>query len=119
MTCRVVEAGLPEAISPAIGRILRFIEDNCTDPLSVAQLADLCDLSLYRFAIVFRREVGVPPHRYLCQARVRRAQSLLRAGVPPAEAAIEAGFFDQSHLSRHFKRHCGVTPGKFASAGGA
>jgi AraC-like DNA-binding protein len=44
---------------------------------------------------------------------VRKAQELLRERVPPAVAAIEVGFFDQSHLCRHFRAICGMTPGQF------
>jgi transcriptional regulator GlxA family with amidase domain len=62
---------------------------------------------------VFRREIGLSPYKYLCRVRVRRAQTLLLAGVPGAVVATEVGFFDQSHLARHFKRFCGVTPSVF------
>jgi AraC-like DNA-binding protein len=78
-------------------------------------LADLAELSLHRFAAVFRREVGLPPHRYLSRVRVRHAKRLLSQGVPAAIAAVEAGFYDQSHLARHFKIFCGLTPGEFQS----
>jgi len=102
-------------ISPAIRATLSFMEANFAEPLSLSQLARMSNLSLYRFATVFRREVGLPPHRYLCRLRVNHAQSLLRQGTSPAFAAMESGFFDQSHLCRHFKRVCGVTPGQFAA----
>jgi transcriptional regulator GlxA family with amidase domain len=45
--------------------------------------------------------------------RVQRAQELLRAGMPAAIVANESGFFDQSHLSRHFRSVCGMTPGEY------
>ena len=79
------------------------------------ELAALANLSPCRFATVFRREIGLPPHRYLCHVRIQHAIALLRSGVPLAMAASEAGFFDQSHLSRHFKSICGMTPGKYLS----
>ena len=63
-----------------------------------------------------RNQVGVPPHRYLCRIRVQHARRLLGEGLPAALVAIDSGFCDQSHLSRHFKRQCGVTPGHFALA---
>ncbi len=102
-------------ISPAIRAALGFMEVNFAEPLSLAQLARVSNLSVFRFATVFRREVGLPPHQYLCRLRVSHAQSLLRRGTSPATAAMESGFFDQSHLCRHFKRVCGVTPGQFAA----
>jgi AraC-like DNA-binding protein len=59
------------------------------------------------------QHIGISPHRYICQLRVQRAQALMRNGIPPATAASEAGFYDQSHLSRHFKSMCGMTPGQY------
>nr|WP_310206490.1 helix-turn-helix domain-containing protein [Paenarthrobacter nitroguajacolicus] len=44
-----------------------------------------------------------------------RARRLLLDGRPAAEAAVEAGFHDQSHLTRHFRRVLGTTPGAFAA----
>ena len=76
----------------------------------------MAGLSLHRFITVFRSQVGIPPHRYVCRTRVRRRAHLLRRGVPAAVVAIDTGFCDQSHLSRHFKRHCGITPGHFAGS---
>lgn len=64
----------------------------------------------------FRREFGMPPHQYLTSRRVDQARGLLLSGVPVAEAAVGAGFYDQSHLTRHFKRILGVNPGGFRRA---
>ena len=69
------------------------------------------------FSRAFRREFGLPPHAYLIQARVRRARSLLRRGVPVVEAAALAGFADQAHLTSHFRRLVGVTPGLYRAGG--
>ncbi|MEN9675578.1 MAG: hypothetical protein RIS76_1474, partial [Verrucomicrobiota bacterium] len=67
----------------------------------------------------FKVATGHPPHEYLVRLRVDRAQDLLRRhGGKWTMAAIaqESGFSDQSHLSRHFKRVLGVTPGEFLGA---
>jgi AraC-like DNA-binding protein len=97
-------------------RVLRHIQEHLGQPLKLAELAELAGLSIWRFATVFRQHVGVSPHRYICQLRVERAQALIREGVPAATAASEAGFYDQSHLSRHFKTICGMTPGQYLMA---
>lgn len=90
-----------------------YIEANFDKTVSLAQLADLSALSVSRFATVFREQFGLSPYKYLCELRVRRAQTLLLAGVPGSVVATEVGFFDQSHLARHFKRLCGMTPSAF------
>ncbi|MEZ2350341.1 helix-turn-helix domain-containing protein [Caballeronia sp. RCC_10] len=92
---------------------LAYIESNFDKTVSLAQLADLSALSISRFATVFREQFGLSPYKYLCELRVRRAQTLLLAGVPGSVVATEVGFFDQSHLARHFKRLCGMTPSAF------
>ena len=105
----------PNRRAAALRRVAEYIEKNSTERIMLEELAALANLSPCRFATVFRREIGLPPHRYLCHVRVQHAIALLRSGVPLAMAASEAGFFDQSHLSRHFKSICGVTPGKYLS----
>lgn len=101
--------------SSGVQRALHHIEEHLQQPLSLAELAELAGLSVWRFATVFRQQVGLSPHRYICRLRVERAQALIREGMPPATAASEAGFYDQSHLSRHFKNWCGMTPGQYLS----
>jgi len=99
--------------SAGVQLALQHIECHLGRPLGLAELAELAGLSVWRFATVFRQQVGISPHRYICKLRVERAQALMREGVAPATAASEAGFYDQSHLSRHFKSLCGMTPGQY------
>ncbi|MFG2980077.1 helix-turn-helix domain-containing protein [Streptomyces sp. NPDC048258] len=67
----------------------------------------------------FRTAYGLPPHAYLTGRRVAVARRLLLAGARPAEAATAAGFYDQAHLTRHFGRHVGTSPGRYARSGRA
>lgn len=99
--------------SASIQQVLQFMQQHCVEPLSLSQLAVIAGLGVLQFAALFRREVGMPPYRYLSHLRVRVAKALLEQGMPTATVAAEAGFFDQPHLYRHFKRHCGVTPGQY------
>ena len=100
----------------AIQGVLLHIGENLNQPLTLSELAGLTGLSMWRFATVFRQQVGIAPHRYICRLRLERAQALIREGVPAATAASEAGFYDQSHLSRHFKNVFGMTPGQYMTA---
>jgi transcriptional regulator GlxA family with amidase domain len=108
----------PARSAAAIQRVLRHINENLNQALTLSELADLAGLSIWRFATVFRQQVGVSPHRYICRLRLARAQALIRQGMPVASAASEAGFYDQSHLSRHFKTVFGMTPGQYFMAAG-
>ncbi|WP_118182713.1 helix-turn-helix domain-containing protein [Paraburkholderia phosphatilytica] len=102
--------------SRPIQRAVAFIERSFAQPVSLATLAATAGLSVSRFATLFRKEVGISPHRYVCVVRIRHAQRLLRDGVPPCAVATEVGFFDQSHLGRHFRRMVGMTPGHYVAA---
>ncbi|MER5222335.1 helix-turn-helix domain-containing protein [Streptomyces flaveus] len=62
----------------------------------------------------FSAAFGIAPHQYVNSRRVDRARRLLLDGRPPSEVATATGFYDQSHLTRHFKRLVGVTPGRYA-----
>jgi AraC-like DNA-binding protein len=64
----------------------------------------------------FRREYGLPPHRYVVGRRLDQARRLLLDGMPIAEVAVATGFHDQPHLTRHFRALLGTTPGAFRSA---
>ena len=99
--------------TPSIQRVLQHIEEHLVQPLTLTDLAEIAGLSMWRFATVFRQQVGVAPHRYICRLRVQRAEALMKGGISPATAASEAGFCDQSHLSRHFKSVFGMAPGRY------
>jgi AraC-like DNA-binding protein len=106
---------------PPAGRALALVRD-----LLVSRLGENVTLDelaaaagLERFALLrgFARAYGLPPHAWVIQERVRKAQVLLRLGRSPAEVATDLGFADQSHLSRHLKRLTGVTPGGYRRQG--
>jgi AraC-like DNA-binding protein len=63
---------------------------------------------------MFSRKFGISPHQYLTSRRVDLARRLLLDGVPPSEAAVEAGFYDYPHLSRHFRLMLGTSPARYA-----
>lgn len=79
----------------------------------LGDLATLAKLNKYYLWEVFTRDVGVTPDRYQTCLRVNRAEDLLARGISVAQAALSAGFSDQSHLTRTFKKYTQVTPGRF------
>ncbi len=103
----------PTQCHAAVARARDYLESGFSTDISLSDLAGLCGLSPYHLASIFRRETGLPPHQYLNQVRVRRARQLLGSGADLAGAALEAGFFDQSHMTRRFKEVTGLTPGRY------
>jgi AraC-like DNA-binding protein len=84
--------------------------------VSLAELAALAGVSRFQLLRAFSRELGITPHAYLMQRRVLLAQRFLADGETHAQAAIQAGFSDQSHMTRAFVRQVGVTPGCYRAA---
>lgn len=97
----------------AVRRIKARLEDDLEHNLSLESLGAQVGMDPLYLIRVFKREVGVAPHSYQIQTRVARVQVLLRGGMALAEAAVAAGFFDQSHMARAFKKVVGVTPASF------
>lgn len=93
----------------------RLADDLCTAP-SLDELAVLAQLGKYQLLRRFTRAFGLPPHAWLLQQRVARAQGAIRAGAALSQAAADAGFADQSHMTRAFKRQFGFTPGAWQRA---
>lgn len=105
-----------DGATPEMGAGRALIDGDPARPVSLADLADLCGTSRFQVVRAFARETGLTPHAYQLQRRVGLARRLIARGVPLAEAALESGFFDQSHMTRHFRRSLGITPGAFAKA---
>ena len=98
----------------AITRARRYIEENFSRGVRLKALAEYVALSPYYFLRSFHSEVGMPPYAYLENVRVRQAQRLIEAGKSLVDVTMDVGFSSQSHLTRHFKRIIGVTPGQYA-----
>jgi AraC family transcriptional regulator len=118
---RHLPAARPSNAAPpaAVLRAVALMRRRLVEPLTIGEIAQAAGLSPFHFARQFKVATGHPPHEYLVRLRVDRAQDLLRRhGGKWTMAAIaqESGFSDQSHLSRHFKRVLGVTPGEFLGA---
>lgn len=93
-----------------LGMAVEFVDDNLSRGFSLAELAGAVGLSPHHFSRLFRLSTGLAPHQYAVCRRAERARGLILRGRPPGQAALEAGFYDQSHLGRHFKRLFGATP---------
>jgi AraC-like DNA-binding protein len=92
-------------------RVRAFIDANLDQTLTVQQLADVARLSVSYFFRAFRGSFGTPPHAYIVQCRVERAQACLKSSNEPiAQVALLCGFCDQAHFSRAFARQTGVPP---------
>jgi AraC-like DNA-binding protein len=104
-------------LQAGVTRALAHIHANPAQAIGCREIAGLAGLSVSQCARQFRRVTGLAPHRYLLQVRVAHVKALLRdSDRDLALIAMDAGFFDQSHMTRVFRRLTGVTPGVFRAA---
>jgi len=98
------------------GRVRDALRDSATADLPLGELARRYGVTPHHLVRAFTRQFGLPPHAYQIGLRVGLARRLLGAGLPPAQVAVDTGFYDQSHLSRHFRRVVGVTPAQYQAS---
>ncbi|MBE9004407.1 helix-turn-helix transcriptional regulator [Fortiea sp. LEGE XX443] len=88
-----------------------YINSHLDQDIKLTDIAELLGVSHYYFCRLFKQSIGTTPHQYLIQQRIERAKILLKnRKLSIAEVALECGFTDQSHLTKHFKRIVGLTP---------
>ena len=99
------------------GLLVDYLHAHVAEDVSLDVLSALAGLRRRQTIDVFKRRTGLAPHAYHIGLKIRMVQDRLRAGLSPAMAASEAGFADQSHMTRHFTAIVGTTPGAYAQPG--
>jgi AraC-like DNA-binding protein len=92
-----------------------LLEAHVLDGVSLDEASRVLHFNPSHLVRAFGREFGMSPHRYLTSRRVDEARRLILSGEPLSSVARSSGFYDQPHLTRHFKRILGVNPGAFAA----
>jgi AraC-like DNA-binding protein len=96
---------------------IAYIHAHPGEALGCRDIAGLAGLSISQCARQFRRITGLAPHRYLLQVRVALVKTLLcESERDLVLIAADAGFADQSHMNRVFRRLTGTTPGAFRNS---
>jgi len=104
-----------DAGADVANRLRQLLDERVVEGITLREAAWTLDCHPAHLVRAFTRRFGLPPHAYLTGRRVDAARRLLLAGQPPSEVAVAVGFYDQSHLTRHFKRHLATTPGRYAA----
>lgn len=103
--------GLPKYKSR---QVIEYINEHLEQNLSIAELAQLVQMSPHYFGRLFKQSMGITPYQYILQCRIEQSKILLRdKKLSLAEIARAVGFAHQSHLNYHFKRLVRVTPKQF------
>ena len=111
------DAAMPVRIADALGlKAQTLLADRPSLGTDVQAIADACAVSAGHLSRIFRRETGTSLHHFHVLLALQKAKARLRDLEPIVEAALEAGFYDQAHLTREFVRTLGMPPGAFRSA---
>jgi AraC-like DNA-binding protein len=108
--------GPPGAEFHAVAAARAFLDERLDAQVSLAEIAEAAGLPPFRLYRAFEQATGMSPHAYQRQARIRLAATLIRRGETLSATAATAGFADQAHLTRSFRRTMGVTPGAYRAA---
>ncbi|HYS62914.1 MAG TPA: AraC family transcriptional regulator [Paraburkholderia sp.] len=101
--------------SRQLSRAAEFIAENCTRSLKLEDVCKVVDLSASHLIRAFKQRYGMTPHAYQINRRIQYSRAQLRRGRLIADVALDAGFADQAHLQRTFKRLVAATPGQYRS----
>jgi AraC family transcriptional regulator len=112
-TCPIVRA-IPGLSPQKLQQAIAYINDQLEREITLNELAEVVQMSQYRFARAFKQSTGQSPHQYLLHQRIERAQMLLRTTqLSIADISYKLGFASQSHFTATFRRFAGVTPAKY------
>jgi AraC-like DNA-binding protein len=105
----------PAQTVPGLAGLLRdLIDARSPGGITLEEAAGTLGAHPTSLVRAFTARFGLPPHRYLTGRRIDVARRLLLDGVPATEVATAAGFYDQAHLTRHFRRMLDTSPGAYA-----
>ncbi len=104
----------PVAIHPAVLRAKELLDHHPNFQWEIKNLAQMSDVSPQHLQKCFTRDVGIPIHEYLLQARIRQAKEMLvQTDLSITELALELGFSSSQHFAAIFKDVTGETAHKF------
>jgi AraC-like DNA-binding protein len=104
---------LPPHRHRGLVRAVEFIRDNYTRTIKLDEICSASGLSASYLIRAFGKEYGMTPHAFLTNCRIEFCRAQLRRGRPIADVALAAGFSDQAHLQRSFKKLVAATPGQY------
>jgi len=114
---RLLTLAAAESASNPVSAVLEYVRAHLSEPLTVADMADLVRLSPSAFAHLFRDVTGRSPYQFVKEMRLDRARELLVDGnLTVARISKEVGYASVSHFISEFRGRFGVTPRAYYDA---
>jgi AraC-like DNA-binding protein len=107
-TCRAID-------SNAVALARDYLAAHAREQTPAATLEQITGVDRFTLTRHFRWAYGTSPDRYRTMRRLDVARHAIESGMPLARAASVAGFADQSHMTRQFKRTYGLTPARWTA----
>ena len=113
--CRAYPSDAPApSAAVSLGQTVRFLEEHCAEPLTLADLARESAMTERQLRHQFSRLCGCTPLQYLWNLRIRKACYYLAAtDLPITEIAARVGFEDNNYFSRKFRQAMSMTPREY------
>ncbi|WP_084159162.1 AraC family transcriptional regulator [Paenibacillus taiwanensis] len=106
---------LSQGTSQSVQNTIQYMQHNYMNPITVKQLAQLANVSQWRYTPIFQELTGKRPLDYLTELRITRAKELLCCSEQPLrEIAERVGFADEYYFNRRFRHTTGITPKQYA-----
>lgn len=104
------------AINPFVEKAVKYINSNISSISSMEEVAAAVNISPSYFAHIFKKELHIPPNKYLLEKKLVMANRLIDSGVGAALAAEQCGFNTYCGFYRMYKKVFGVAPSKTKKA---
>lgn len=99
-------------VNTLFAQIIQYIDDNIEDALDLESIARYFFISQSWITHSFKRYINTSAKQYINHKKILLAQTLIKSGTPPSEAALKLSFNDYSTFYRLYKKYLGVTPEK-------
>jgi AraC-like DNA-binding protein len=104
-----IDTSIPEKISG----VRHYLSDHFDHKLQLDDLAAKFHTDKYHLIRQFKKYTGVTPNNFLTMVRIEKARHFIDQDYPIVQAALAAGFYDQSHFHHSFQHYTGYTPGQY------
>lgn len=102
-----------EELPETVGNVTELMQKEPEKDWKLDELAASVYINKYHMIRKFKETIGLTPHYFHIQNRIRKAQKLLRDGHSVADTAVEMGFYDQSHFDKTFHSIMGISPREY------